>query len=166
MVAMITNATSTCYLTLLAVLAGFPVFCLFRSILLKKKIDKLTRILMAEFALLFAFSIAIYPYTPRHKMEELKHAFYSDNEQQFVQEMSDLGYDIYAMSLEEKMSDPVVHEKLTVYYNRFICNTVMSMREVIFLPTLQAMNSAISVMHMKIWRMTGMPCITITAISA
>ena len=129
MVAMITNATSTCYLTLLAVLAGFPVFCLFRSLLLKKKIDRLTRILLAEFALLFAFSIAIYPYTPRHKMEELKHAFYSDNEQQFVQEMSDLGYDIYAMSLEEKMSDPVVHEKLTVYYNRFICNTVMSMRD-------------------------------------
>ena len=108
MVAMITNATSTCYLTLLAVLAGFSVFCLFRSLILKKKIDKLTRILMAEFALLFAFSI---------------------NEQQFVQEMSDLGYDIYSMSLEEKMSDPVVHEKLTVYYNRFICNTVMSMRD-------------------------------------
>jgi hypothetical protein len=62
-------------------------------------------------------------------MEELKHAFYSDNEQQFVQEMSDLGYDIYSMSLEEKMADPVVHEKLTVYYNRFICNTVMSMRD-------------------------------------
>ena len=129
LVIMITNATSTCYLTLLAVLAGFPVFLLFRSFLLREKPNKITQILMAELAVLFALSIAIYPVTPRHKMEELKNASYTNNEQKFVQEMASLGYDIYAMSLDEKMSDPVVHEKLSVYYNKFICNTVMSMRD-------------------------------------
>ena len=129
MVVMITNATSTCYLTLLAVMAGYPVFLIFRSFFIKEKNDRQTRILMVEFVIIFALSVVIFPYTPRHKMEELKNASYSNNEQRFVQQMSDLGYDIYSMSLEEKMSDPVVHEKLTEYYNIFICNTVMSMRD-------------------------------------
>ncbi|MBP5169093.1 MAG: O-antigen ligase family protein [Oscillospiraceae bacterium] len=127
--ALITNATTACYLTLLAISAGFPVFLILRSVLVKQKNDTLTRYVMVEFAVLFALAIVIYPYTPRCRMEELENSSYNNNEQKFVQEMADLGYDIYNMTLEEKMSDPVVHEKLTEYYNKFICNTVMSMRD-------------------------------------
>ena len=127
--ALITNATTACYLTLLAVCAGFPIFMILRSVLVRQKNDRLTRCLIVEFAVLFALSIVIYPYTPRCRMEELENNSYNNNEQRFVQEMADLGYDIYSMTLEEKMSDPVVHEKLTEYYNKFICNTVMSMRD-------------------------------------
>ncbi|MBQ3374560.1 MAG: O-antigen ligase family protein [Oscillospiraceae bacterium] len=126
--AMITNATTSCYLTLLAITAGFPIFMALRSFLLKKKNNRFTNLLIIEFAVLFAVTLMIYPFTPRCKMEELKNAAYNNVEQKFVEDMADLGYSIYDMTLEEKMSDPVVHEKLTVYYAGFISHTVESMR--------------------------------------
>ena len=127
--AMITNATTACYLTLLALLAGYPIFLIFRAVVNREKIHKDDKMLIGEFAVLFAISILIYPYTPRYKMENLEQSFYNDREQQFAQEMRDLGYDIYSLTLEEKMSDPVVHDKLFVYYSGFIAHTVDSMRE-------------------------------------
>ena len=127
-VLMITNATTACYLTLLAVTAGFPVFVIFRSFLLKEKLNNGKRILLAEMAVLFALSIVIYPVTPRAEMEALEKQGKSDKEARFVQEMADLGYDIYSLSLEEKLSDPVVHEHLTEYYNGFIASTVNNLR--------------------------------------
>ena len=127
-VLMITNATTACYLTLLAVTAGFPVFVIFRSFLLREKPDKGERILLGELAMLFALSIIIYPVTPRAEMEALERQGKSDKEARFVQEMADLGYDIYSLSLEEKLGDPVVHEHLTEYYNGFIASTVNNLR--------------------------------------
>ena len=125
---MITNATTACYLTLLAVTAGFPVFILFRSFLLKEKLAKGESVLLAELAVLFAVAIIIYPVTPRAEMEALERNSKSDKEARFVQEMADLGYDIYILSLEEKLNDPVVHEHLTEYYNGFIASTVNNLR--------------------------------------
>ena len=127
-VMLITNATTACYLTLLAVMAGFPVFMLFRAFLLKEKADKGERILLGEMAVLFALAIVIYPLTPRAEMEALERNSKSDKEARFVQEMEELGYDIYSLSLEEKLSDPVVHEHLTEYYNGFIASTVNNLR--------------------------------------
>ena len=126
---MITNGTTACYLTLLALLAGYPIFLLLRAAITREKTDKAMRFLIGEFSILFALSIVIYPITPRCKMENLEQTFYNNREQEFAQEMADLGYDIYSMTLEEKMSDPVVYEKLFVYYSGFIAHTVDSMRE-------------------------------------
>jgi hypothetical protein len=128
LVMMITNATTACYLTLLAVTAGFPVFVIFRAFLLKERLNRGERILLGELAVLFALSIVIYPYTPRAEMEALERQGKSDKEARFVQEMAELGYDIYSLSLEEKLSDPVVHEHLTEYYNGFIASTVNNLR--------------------------------------
>ena len=143
--AMITNATTSCYLTLLAVTAGFPIFMVLRSFLIKKKNDRFTNFLIIEFAVLFAACLIIYPYTPRCKMEELKNAAYNNVEQKFVEEMADLGYDIYNMTLEEKMSDPVVHEKLSTYYRGFISHTVESLKDRFGVDrVIRAMNGTIS----------------------
>ena len=143
--AMITNATTSCYLTLLAVTAGFPIFMVLRSFLIKKKNDRFTNLLIIEFAVLFAASLIIYPYTPRCKMEELKNAAYNNVEQKFVEEMADLGYDIYNMTLDEKMSDPVVHEKLSTYYRGFISHTVESLKDRFGVDrVIRAMNGTIS----------------------
>ena len=127
-VLMITNATTACYLTLLSVTACFPIFALFRSFLLKEKLDRGETLLLAELAVIFAAAIIIYPVTPRAEMEALERNSKSDKEARFVQEMADLGYDIYSLSLEEKLSDPVVHEHLTEYYNGFIASTVNNLR--------------------------------------
>ena len=126
---LITNGTSACYLTLMAVTAGFPIFLFARSMIFKEKPEKAQRALMAELAGLFLLSLIIYPVTPRYKMEEIENSSYNDNEQRFAEELSELGYDIYSMSLEEKMNDPVVHEKLCLYYTKFVYSTVESMRD-------------------------------------
>lgn len=128
-IALITNGTTACFLTLLAVTAGFPVFLLFRAFVTKEKPDRDTRLVLCEMAALFALTILIYPITPRYKMEEIERNSYSDNEQRFVQEIADLGYDIYALSLEEKLTIPEVHDRLTIYYIRFIASTVDSIRD-------------------------------------
>ena len=125
---LITNATTACYLTLLAVMAGFPIFIIFRSFLVREKLSRNERILLGEMAVFFALSVAVYPMTPRAKMEALERKGKSDKEAYFVQEMADLGYDIYSLSLEEKLSDPVIHEHLTEYYNGFIASTVNNLR--------------------------------------
>ena len=54
---LITNATTACYLTLLAVTAGFPVFVIFRSFLVKEKLSRSDRILLGEMAVFFALSV-------------------------------------------------------------------------------------------------------------
>ena len=128
-IALITNGTTACFLTLLATMAGFPVFVLFRSFVTKEKLGKVTRFVLLEMAALFALTILIYPVTPRYKMEELERNSYSDNEERFARQIADLGYDIYSLSLEEKLSIPEVHEPLTVYYIRFIDSTVSTLRE-------------------------------------
>ena len=125
---LITNATTACYLTLLAVMAGFPVFVLFSSFVRKEKMRNSDRVLLGEMAVLFALAIVIYPITPRAEMEALERNSKSDKEARFVQEMEDLGYDIYSLTLEEKLTDPVVHEHLTEYYNGFIASTVNNLR--------------------------------------
>ena len=125
---LITNATTACYLTLLAVTAGFPVFVIFRSFLVKEKLSRSDRILLGEMAVFFALSVVVYPLTPRAEMEALEHKGKSDKEARFVQEMANLGFDIYSLSLEEKLSNPVVHEHLTEYYNGFIASTVNNLR--------------------------------------
>ena len=127
--ALITNGTTACFLTLLAIMAGFPLFTIFLGFLRKEKIEKATRIVLLEMAALFVLTIAVYPITPRYKMEELERNSYNDNEERFAREIADLGYDIYSLSLEEKLSIPEVHKRLTVYYIRFIDSTVETLRQ-------------------------------------
>lgn len=128
-VLLITNGTTACYLTLLAVMAGFPIFMILSSRIRKTKPDATGRAAMLVMAVLFALSLVIYPVTPRSKMEELENSSYSENERLFAEKMAGLGYNIYSMSLEEKLQDPVFFEELTDYYNKFICSTVESLRD-------------------------------------
>lgn len=124
---LISNGTTACYVTLLAVTAGFPAFILIRSLICKEKIDSEKKKLFIFLALLFAASIIALPYTPRYKMEMIERKSYSDNELRFATKMSKYGYDIYNMSLEEKLEDDFVHEELKEYYNHFIFGTVESL---------------------------------------
>lgn len=118
-VLLLTNGTRACYTTLFAISAGYAVFIFARSFITHEAIDKHQRITAITMACVFAFSILIYPYTPRAKEEEYKHSYLSTVEKEFVEKMNAMGYDIYIMSLDEKMSDPVVHEELRTYYNAF-----------------------------------------------
>ena len=123
----LTNGTSACYLTLLAIMAGYPAFLLVRSLILKEKLTRGERISSIVMASLFAFSIIIYPVTPRYKMEEIEHSFYSDTQIKFEKKMEALGYDLYAMTPQEKMENEEVHDCLVEYYKPFMFSGVPSM---------------------------------------
>lgn len=125
--ALITNGTRACYLTLYALAAGFPVYLVLRSFICKESMNKGQRLFAIIMALLFAAAVAVYPVSPRKKMDDLKHASHTNNEQIFAEEMKELGYDIYSLTLDEKLNNPVVHDKLAEYYYKFIYSTVDSL---------------------------------------
>ena len=125
----LTNGTQACYLSLFAVMVGYPVFLLVRSGIKKETLTASQRIVSITMACMFAFSIIIYPYTPRCKMEEIEKSFYSDTQEKFEQKMTAMGYDLYEMTPQEKMDNPEVHEALVEYYKPFIYSGVPSMME-------------------------------------
>ena len=125
----LTNGTQACYLSLFAVMVGYPVFLLVRSKIKKEALTKSQRLVSITMACMFAFSIIIYPCTPRCKMEEIERSFYNDTQEKFEQKMYALGYDLYEMTPQEKMDNPEVHQCLVDYYKPFMYSGVPSMME-------------------------------------
>ena len=121
---LITNGTTVSYVTLLAICAGFPVFLLFRSFVIKEKLDSSQRIVSVTMAILFAVSVAVFPWTPRYKMDEIKRSFFDDREEKFAAEMDALGYNVYQMTLDDIFSDEVAHDHFVYYYKRFVFGSV------------------------------------------
>ena len=119
-VVLLTNGTNAAFMTLLVLLAGFPVFLVFRRLVRREKMTSAEKSVSLIMAALLVMTIAIYPKTPRYKMEELEHMSSGDMQGQFVARMNEMGYDIENMSYEEKMTDPVVHRELSEYYMLFV----------------------------------------------
>ena len=123
-VLMLTNGTTVCYVTLLAVCACFPVFLFFRSFLTKKRLDASQRLVSLTMAVLLVISVAVYPITPRYKMEELKNRNLDQKEVKFAAEMDKLGYNVYTVTLDEIFSDEILHSKFINYYKLFVYGNV------------------------------------------
>ena len=118
------NGTRACYMTLYAIMVGYPAFLLIRSILIRKKPDRYQTVSLAAMLAMAALACILYPVSPRNQMDVYKNSRFDTREQEFAAEMADLGYDIYSMPLEEKLSDPVVHDKLVYYYKTFVYGEV------------------------------------------
>ena len=117
---LITNGTRACYVTLFGITIGISVFLILRPRFTGKQLELKYKYTVCILLLLAVAAYIIYPYTPRAKEEEYKRLHFSVVEKEFCAKMSKLGYDnIYDMTLEEKMSDPVFHEELKIYYNAF-----------------------------------------------
>lgn len=120
LVACITNGTSSCYLTCLACFGGVAFFRVFAALVRKEKIDRPGKRLIVYLLLLFAVSVAIYPITPRAKITAIERAAAEKRQGGLEAELIALGYDIYNMSPEEKMNEPVVREKMAKFYTETI----------------------------------------------
>lgn len=121
---LITNGTTVSYVTLLAVCAGYPAFLLVRSLITKKKQDSSQRIVSVAMAVLFVLAIAVFPYSPRYKMDEIKRSFFDHREEKFAAEMDELGYNVYAMTLDDIFSDEVAHQRFIDYYKSYVFGEV------------------------------------------
>lgn len=120
LVVCISNGTSSCYLTLLACLAGFAFFRVFCSVIRREKLCKADKLLVLYLIALFAFSIVIYPVTPRAKITEIERAAAEKRQGGLEAELLALGYDVRNMSPEERMNEPVVREKMAEFYTKTI----------------------------------------------
>ena len=123
-VLLITNGPTVSYVTLLAICAGYPVFLLLRSLVRREKQDASQRIVSITMAVLFVLSIIIFPWTPRYKMDEIKRSTFDEREERFAAEMDALGYNVYAMTLEDIFGDEVAHQHFIDYYKTFVYGEV------------------------------------------
>ena len=120
LLACLTNGTSSCYLTLLACLGGFPVFMVFRSLVCREKMHSSAKILVVYLLVLAVAAVAVYPVTPRAKITAIERAAAEKRQGGLEAELIALGYDIHNMSPEEKMNEPVVREKMAKFYTETI----------------------------------------------
>lgn len=118
--ACLTNGTSSCYLTALACLAGYPCFMVFRTIVCKKKMPKADKFIALWLVLLAVAAVAVYPITPRAKITAIERAAADKRQSTLEDQLISLGYDIRNMSPEEKMADPVVREIMAKFYTESI----------------------------------------------
>ena len=121
---LITNGTKVCYLVLMAICFCFPVFLLIRALISHVRLDASQRLSALVLAVLFVATIVVYPVTPRAEMEELKKQNFDDKELRFAQEMDELGYNVYNVTLDEIFSDDLLHEKFVDYYKLFVFSNV------------------------------------------
>lgn len=120
LLACLTNGTSSCYLTALACLAGYPCFMIFRALVCKEKMPKADKLIALWLLVLAVVAVAVYPVTPRAKITAIERAAADKRQSTLEDQLIALGYDIRNMSPEEKMADPVVREIMAKFYTESI----------------------------------------------
>ncbi len=112
-VVLIANGTMTCYMSIFVIFIGFAVF-----LLLEKKIRgcNLNRLAVIALVAVAIASAAAYPLTPKYKIKQTQSDFAELTQDDFNDELGELGYDLDSMSNEEKLSNPEIHTALEDYY--------------------------------------------------
>ena len=123
---LIANGTKACYAGLFAVLLGYGVFALLRRPICGERVKKLFVLALALLALI---SAAVYPVSPRARVDAAQAASASRNQDELDERLTALGYDVGAMSLEEKLNDPVLREIFEEYYYKMIGYVIPDMFE-------------------------------------
>lgn len=114
----ITNGTKACYFSIFALCVGFAAFFIANHFINKTRVN---RTLVVTLLLLAIISGAVYPYTPRAKVEAMQRSSAAlKDEDELVRILKELGYDPATMTNEEKLSDPVVREAFEKYYYKLM----------------------------------------------
>ena len=111
----LTNGTKGCYLSLFAIFFCFAAFLLLEKPVLGKRVRGVTALWLM---LLMVFSVVIYPYTPRAKMDMTLERAAKPGEIEAA--LAERGIDITNMSAQERFDDPVVHEVFQYYYEGYL----------------------------------------------
>ena len=110
---LISNGTKACYFSIFAVYAGFAVFFVIDRLVHG---GKLRTDLIAVLLLCAIVSAAVYPITPRCRIDQSEARGQKRAQDELELIMRDLGYDLSSMTLEEKLADPVVVQTFGDYY--------------------------------------------------
>ena len=111
----LTNGTKACYFSLFVIFGAFSAFLLGEKLLLKKP---LKRLLLIVLVLLMIFSVVIYPWTPRCRVNQ--EMAKKNTQGEIEATLLEKGIDVTKMSFEERYADPVVREVFAYYYWQYM----------------------------------------------
>lgn len=121
----ISNGTKACYFGLFALFAGLACFIVFSGIVCKRRIDAF---LAAVLIALSVFSAAIYPLTPRYRVELLEsQAVALKDEDELVRILREKGYEPSEMTTDEKLAIPEVRQAFEEYYRKLMWHVIPEM---------------------------------------
>ena len=123
---LIANGTKACYGSLYAIFAGYAAFLFLRHFVTG---EKLKRLLLISLAVCMAVGVAVYPISPRAKVDNAQAASARKNQSELEEKLAALGYDVDSMTLEEKLADPVLFELFSDYYYRVVGYVIPEMYE-------------------------------------
>ena len=109
------NGTKACYFSIFAIFFCFADYLLAEKLLLKKRL-KLG--LLLTLVLLMVFSIAIYPWTPRCRVDQELAG--QDRSGEIEAALLAKGIDITDMSFEERYENPEIREVFDFYYRQYL----------------------------------------------
>ncbi len=111
--ALILNGTKACYYSIFAACAGFAFFLVIDKIIHNTKLK--TRVIVV-LMLTAIVSAAVYPITPRCRIELKQQASSTRQQGELERIMEEMGYDLKTMTLEEKLSHPDIVQVFGDYY--------------------------------------------------
>ena len=111
--ALIMNGTKACYYSLFAAFVGFAAYLVIDKLIHGGRLR--TRII-AVLMLTAVVSAAVYPITPRYKIELTQQESSRHQQDELERLMREMGYDLDSMTLEEKLADPVIVQVFGDYY--------------------------------------------------
>ena len=111
----LTNGTKACYFAIFGILGGYSAFLLGEKLLLKKPLRRMMLILLV---LLMIFSVVIFPWTPRYRVDQEMSKKNTQGEIEAT--LLEKGIDVTRMSFEERYQDPVVREVFSFYYWKYL----------------------------------------------
>ncbi len=111
--ALIINGTKACYYSLFAGCAGFVFYLVFDRLIHGGRLRILVIAVLTATAIV---SAAVYPVTPRYKIELTQQASSNRQQDELERIMREMGYDLNAMTLEEKLADPLIVQVFGDYY--------------------------------------------------
>lgn len=114
---LLANGTKACYVGLFAITCGYVFFMLARWIITRERIKAVFAVTLV---LLTVASVLVYPLTPRAKVDESQRSAALKTQDELDAKLAALGYDLSAMTLEEKLADPVLYAVFEEYYKNTV----------------------------------------------
>lgn len=114
---LLSNGTKACYLAIYVIFTGFALFLIAEKFLKGTELKKPVVITLLALSLL---AVVLTPITPMYKVRFAQTSFAEQNQGEVERKLQALGYDIDALTDEEKLSDPVVRQVYEDYYRKML----------------------------------------------
>lgn len=113
--ALLTNGTKSCFYSLFAMFATFVGYFVLEKLVKGARLRTFAILMLTA---LMAFTVLIYPYTPRARVDQVVKVPYG-RQGEIEAAVEALGYDVNAMTPQERYDNEQVREVFAYYYYRY-----------------------------------------------